>query len=119
MQLYEVTAEEYAQAGFYAHVYNTPEFSELNKAKTSGLHYILIKDNKTRFSIVLGEKGHSMCSPFSAPYGGFNMKTPQRIAYMDEAAALLKDWGKSHDKKIKITLQRRSTTIRNYRNGQT
>ena len=29
MQLYEVTAEEYAQAGFYAHVYNTPEFSEL------------------------------------------------------------------------------------------
>lgn len=47
------------------------------------------------------------------------MKTPQRIAYMDEAAALLKDWGKSHDKKIKITLQRRSTTIRNYRNGQT
>lgn len=105
MQLYEVTAEEYAQAGFYAHVYNTPEFSELNKAKTSGLHYILINDNKTRFSIVLGEKGDSMCSPFSAPYGGFNMKTPQRIAYMDEAAALLKDWGKSHDKKIKITLQ--------------
>lgn len=105
MQLYEVTAEEYAQAGFYAHVYNTPEFSELNKAKTNGLHYILIKDNKTRFSIVLGEKGDSMCSPFSAPYGGFNMKTPQRIAYMDEAAALLKDWGKSHDKKIKITLQ--------------
>lgn len=105
MQLYEVTAEEYAQAGFYAHAYNTPEFSELNKAKTSGLHYILIKDNKTRFSIVLGEKGDSMCSPFSAPYGGFNMKMPQRIAYMDEAAALLKDWGKSHDKKIKITLQ--------------
>lgn len=105
MQLYEVTAEEYAQAGFYTHVYNTPEFSELNKAKTSGLHYILIKDNKTRFSIVLGEKGDSMCSPFSAPYGGFNMKMPQRIAYMDEAAALLKDWGKSHDKKIKITLQ--------------
>lgn len=105
MQLYEVTSEEYAQAEFYAHVYNTPEFSELNKAKTSGLHYILIKDNKTRFSIVLGEKGDSMCSPFSAPYGGFNMKTPQRIAYMDEASALLKDWGKSHDKKIKITLQ--------------
>lgn len=105
MQLYEVTAEEYAQAGFYAHAYNTPEFSELNKAKTSGLHYILIKDNKTRFSIVLGEKGGSMCSPFSAPYGGFNMKMPQRIAYMDEAAALLKDWGKSHDKKIKITMQ--------------
>lgn len=105
MQLYEVTAEEYRQAAFFAHVYNTPEFSELNKDKTNGLHYILIKDNKTRFSIVLGEKEDSMCSPFSAPYGGFNMSTPQRIAYMDEAAALLKAWGKSHDKKIKITLQ--------------
>lgn len=33
------------------------------------------------------------------------MKTPQRIAYMDEAVALLKDWGKGLGMKIKITLQ--------------
>lgn len=105
MQLYEVTAEEYGQAGFFAHVYNTPEFSELNKGKTNGVHYLLIKDNKTRFSIVLGEKDGCLYSPFSAPYGGFNMKTPQRIAYMDEAVALLKDWGKGLGMKIKITLQ--------------
>lgn len=67
MQLYEVTSEEYAQAGFNAHVYNTPEFSELNKTKTNGLHYILIKDNKTRFSIVLGEKA-TACAVRSLPH---------------------------------------------------
>lgn len=105
MQLHEVTAKEYAQTGWYAHVYNTPEFTELNKTKANGLHYILIKDNKTRFSIVFGEKDGCMCSPFSAPYGGFNMKSPQRISYMDKAVTLLKEWGRSHNKKIKITLQ--------------
>lgn len=105
MQLYEVNAEEYGKAGFFAHVYNTPQFTELNKGKTDGLHYILIKDNKIRFSIVLGEKGGRLHSPFSAPYGGFNMKQVQRIAYMDEAVELLKEWGATQNKKIDITLQ--------------
>lgn len=38
------------------HIFNSVSFSELNKDKCNNLHYLLFKDSKVRFGIVLGEK---------------------------------------------------------------
>lgn len=86
------------------HIFNSVPFSELNKDKCSNLHYLLFKDTKVRFGIILGEKGECLCSPFSAPFGGFSLNKNERIEYWEQAVALLKEYGKSLNKQIRISL---------------
>lgn len=86
------------------HIFNSVQFSELNKDKCSDLHYLLFKDSKVRFGIILGEKGECLCSPFSAPFGGFSFNKNERIEYWEQAVALLREYGKNINKQIRISL---------------
>lgn len=86
------------------HIFNSVQFSELNKNKCSDLHYLLFKGSKVRFGIILGEKGECLCSPFSAPFGGFSFNKNERIEYWEQAVALLKEYGKNINKQIRISL---------------
>lgn len=91
MLITEVTPAEYSQLlPTPPHVFNSVEFSELNRDKATELHYLILADAKTRFGIILGEKPNGLHSPFSAPFGGFSSPRQQRLAYMDEATEQLK-----------------------------
>lgn len=86
------------------HIFNSVLFSELNKDKCCELHYLLFKDSKVRFGIILGEKDEFLCSPFSAPFGGFCFNRNERIEYFEQAVALLREYGKGLNKPIKVSL---------------
>lgn len=105
MNIEEVSADEFDCRACCSHIYNRAAFSELNKHKAERLHYLLFADKKVRFSITLGERADGLYSPFSAPFGGFNMKEPQPLGFMEEAVSLLKEWREPSGMPIMITLQ--------------
>ncbi len=87
------------------HVFNLVCFSDLNKDKCNDLHYLLFRDNKkVRLGIILGEREDSLCSPFSAPFGGFSYNKNEKIEYFEQAVTLLKEYGLVYHKQIKISL---------------
>jgi hypothetical protein len=86
------------------HVFNSVAFSELNKEKCIDLHYLFFKDKKVRLGIILGEKEDVLCSPFSAPFGGFCYNKNEKIEYFEQAVAALKEYGEAERKKIRISL---------------
>ena len=103
MLITEVTPAEYSQLlPTPSHVFNSVEFSELNRNKATELHYLILADTKTRFGIILGEKADGLHSPFSAPFGGFSSPRQQRLTYMEEAAELLKAY--ADGRPVHITL---------------
>ena len=105
MKIIDVSAAQYKEHfSKPLHVFNSVSFSELNKDKCDGLHYLLFEDTKIIFGLVLGEKGNSLCSPFSAPFGGFETNKARKLEYMEDALALLKEYGTEKNRKIFITL---------------
>ena len=52
-------------------VFCNERFNALNSHKVNSIKYLLFKNNKIRFGLILGIKDHIAISPFSAPYGGF------------------------------------------------
>lgn len=105
MKITETTAAEYKEVFKRTqHIYNSVEFSELNKYKVEKLHYLFFEDTKIRFGIVLGENADNLLSPFSAPFGGLCFNRPQNIEFIDEAVQQLKSFGEEHHKKTIITL---------------
>jgi hypothetical protein len=96
------TYKDYFSAG--NHVFNSVAFSELNKDKCIDLHYIFFKDKKIRLGIILGEREELLCSPFSAPFGGFCYNKNEKIEYFEQAVTALKEYGESVGKKIRISL---------------
>lgn len=105
MDLLRVEANEYNELMTnHLHVFNTIEFAELNKDKCIQVHYLIIRNKKVRFGIILGEKENGLYSPFSAPCGGFDYFREEPVEYYDEAVRLLKGYGESVGKKIHIVL---------------
>ncbi len=103
MRITEVSPSEYKkQFAVVPHVFNSVEFSELNRDKVDGLHYLMLADDKVRFGIILGEKSDGLHSPFSAPFGGFVMPRSQRLRYMEEALELVQSF--RPDANIHVTL---------------
>jgi len=83
------------------HIFNKKEFIELNRHKCSDVHYL----DFNGMSIVLGEKGGELYSPFSAPFGGFSSlhKNPS-LELMENVCEKLYEWLKEKNKKCHITL---------------
>lgn len=105
MEIQRVDSLEYKNYFFSPyHIFNSVPFSELNKNKCSDLHYLLFKDSKVRFGIVLGEKVEYLCSPFSAPFGGFSFNKNERFEYWEQAVTLLKGYGENLNKRTRISL---------------
>ncbi len=105
MRITETSAAEYKEFFMrYPHIYNTVGFSELNREKADSLHYLLFENSKVRFGLVLGERNGRLLSPFSAPFGGFTTNRQQCFEFVDEAVALLKDYGDGMSRPVVMTL---------------
>ena len=74
MTIVETTADEYdVLFGKDSLCYNTGAFNALNHYKCDQLYYLLFKNTKIRLGIIVGLKGKSLVTPFSAPFGGFSV----------------------------------------------
>lgn len=105
MEIQRVDACEYNQFFLHVnHVYNSVSFNELNRNKCLALHYLVFRDKKVRLGIILGEQEYELCSPFSAPFGGFSYKKNEKLEHFDSAVELLGQYGKTIGKAIQITL---------------
>lgn len=105
MTINEITASEFAEHFTPSHIYNGIPFTKLNATKVDSINYLSIGDNKMRFGIILGKHDNKLCSPFSAPFGGFTIRGVQSIRLMDEAVNLLKDYAKDKGLGLRIALQ--------------
>lgn len=106
MNIRRVTPDEYRSLldQDAAHVYNTVDFSELNRGKCDDLHYLVLGSPKVRLGIILGERGDRLLSPFSAPFGGFSSNRRQNVDIIDEGTALLAAYGRECGKRVEVTL---------------
>ena len=105
MEIIEVKANEYSEFfNKYSHIYNNVAFTQLNADKCEHVHYLIFKDTKVRLGITLGERDEMLCSPFSAPFGGFDFTNEPKIEYLEQALSLLKEYSASRNKSIKLTL---------------
>ena len=92
MQIERLSPDEYAKTYTPQHVFNSVDFTELNRDKAEYLHYLSVHDTKHRFGIILGERNGMLRSPFSAPFGGFTTRCVQTLERMEEAVDLLPFW---------------------------
>lgn len=106
MEIQRVTPTEFAS--FFErqcnHVYNSVGFAELNRHKCEDVHYLVFRDAKVRFGMILGQKGFRLLSPFSAPFGGFLANRRQSLEEIDQAVALLANYGHARQLDIHVTL---------------
>lgn len=105
MQIQRLSPDEYAKIYTPQHVFNSVDFTELNRNKAKDLHYLSILDTKHRFGIILGERNGMLRSPFSAPFGGFTTCSVQSIANMEETVDLLLAYSEERSLQLAITLQ--------------
>ena len=86
-------ADAYRQARLGRHVFNSPEFTELNARKVLAVHYLLFeKEGKLRGGITIGQTAKQLRSPFSAPYGGWWMTRQTSVETLCEIASGLKTY---------------------------
>lgn len=106
MQIIKIDSKEYKNYfKLTYHIYNSVEFSELNKVKAEELYYFIFKDSKVRLGIILGKRDGILYSPFSAPFGGFSpMKDHISIDFIDNSILLLQDYASNHNLSIKVSI---------------
>lgn len=107
MTINEVTEQEYTlQFQHHPHVFNTTAFAQLNAHKAEAVHYLLFVDDKgkTRFGIILGERGGKLLTPFSAPFGGLSVKHGHKFEYVDKAVDALCCYAKEVGRDIRVVL---------------
>ena len=87
------------------HVFNTVAFSTLNEDKCEELRFLELKDHKPRMGITFGLRGSLLCSPFSAPFGGFVFANPDSsLEMVDKAVKALVRYADLRRLSIRITL---------------
>ncbi|MDE7119682.1 MAG: hypothetical protein K2O10_03650, partial [Muribaculaceae bacterium] len=87
-----------------SHVYNSVEFSELNRGKADSLHYLVFADTKTRGGMILGRRGDVMCTPFSAPYGGIVAPRRLKTETVDLIWVSAADFARHAECSLRVTL---------------
>lgn len=88
-------------------IFNTTEFSELNRCKVDDIIYIIVyKNDSPRFGCVFGKVGNEWKSPFSAPYGYIEpLKKEQTVANFEDALKAVEDVARENGcRKISITM---------------
>lgn len=105
MQIQRISPDEYAKIYTPQHVFNSVDFTELNRNKAEDLHYLSIHDTKHRFGIILGERNEMLCSPFSAPFGGFTTHGVQSLEHMEEAVDWVLAYAEERSLQLAITPQ--------------
>ena len=106
MEIVEVSGKEYQNIFDKPyHIFISTSFVECNRFKYDEIHYLFFKESKVKLGIILAEKENVLCSPVSAPYGGFNFtKSNISISTIESAVELLIDFGQKSNKHIEITL---------------
>lgn len=96
MEVIEVDSKSYA--AFFSkpsHVFNSAAFNAFNASKSEQVFYLIFKDTKIRLGIIVGLRGNSLYSPFSAPYGGFeSLSEDIKLPQIDTALASFSNWAK-------------------------
>lgn len=84
MHIDELTPEEYRQLFQKApHIFNSVEFTELNRDKCDEVRYLAFSDIKLRAGIIIGKRDGVWMSPFSAPFGGLTANKNLPIETVD------------------------------------
>lgn len=87
-------------------VYNSVGFCELNRWKCASVFYLLFQSpgGKVRFGMVVGDDGNMLRSPFSAPFGGLEVKGSQRLCNYLEAYEAIKRFANEIKRGLLVTL---------------
>jgi len=106
MRVNEVSYEEYTKLNFKSHFYNSSKFINYNKNKCEEVKYLVFKDTKVRFGLVLGVQNGMLKSPFSAPFGGFSYyRNDIKHSIFNDAIKGLKEYCFSNNfKGIRLTM---------------
>lgn len=105
MRIEEISPEDYAARFPHPpHIFNSVEFTELNRHKVSGLHYLILQDTRTRGAIILGRRDNMLLSPFSAPYGWLTMNRRAGAALVHEMHLSLIDYARQQGMSLRLGL---------------
>lgn len=105
MDLHEVTFSEYRHLFQQtAIVFDSVEFSELNRNKCINVHYLTFRDSKLRFGLIVGERDDVFCCPFSAPFSILESNKIERIEHYEEAVIALKKYMSEKSKPLRVIL---------------
>lgn len=93
MEVRSISPKEYGELFQRpTHIYNSVEFAELNRMKCDSLHYLAFSDSKTRAGMIVGERDGVLMSPFSAPFGGFDVNRGPSAGCMAEIVGALRSY---------------------------
>jgi hypothetical protein len=94
MEVIEVDSKYYSQVfSKPSHAFNSADFSAVNSYKCDQVYYLLFKDSKVRLGIIFGQRALKLYSPFSAPFGGFEVLYEDiKIQQIDQALEALRQW---------------------------
>ena len=83
------------------HIYNTIQFSELNRHKCEQILYLRICEN---FGLIAGVRDDGLMSPFSAPFSGFVAKGQADMNALDSVVLRLSEYVHSRGLKLTVTV---------------
>lgn len=68
----EVSQDDFNDKLNANHTFNRVSFAELNRgvADNDDVRYLIFSDSKIRAGLIVGHRADTLCSPFSAPFGG-------------------------------------------------
>ncbi|MCM1504644.1 MAG: hypothetical protein NC127_05560 [Muribaculum sp.] len=93
MKVFDVSAGEYGNLFPHrTHIFNSEAFIELNRHKCVQIYRLVFCDGRAYAGLVLGERDGMLMSPFSAPFGGFDINREPSASRMTEIAEWLKEW---------------------------
>lgn len=89
-----------------AHIFNTVAFAEHNRHKCDDgdVRYLFAGDTKVRGGIILGRRGDTLHSPFSAPFGGLLTNREQRFEAVDAMWREILEYTCAEGLKLRVTL---------------
>lgn len=94
MEIQEVTAKDYQSViPNPIHIFNTAQFTDLNRSKCEHVFYLIFKDTKIRLGIIMGLRDNLLVSPFSASFGGLDfVSSDVKLCQIDATIASLINW---------------------------
>ncbi len=97
MEIEEVTSYYYKSIfNSYQHKFNSVDFINLNSSKCDLVHFLIFKDSKIRLGLIIGERNNSLISPFSAPFGGFDVLNREiKLYQIEESLKSLEIWSRA------------------------
>lgn len=89
-----------------AHLFNSVAFAEHNRHKCDDgdVRYLFVGDTKVRGGIILGRRGDTLHTPFSAPFGGLVTNRSQRFEAVDDMWREILDYAAGEGMRLRVTL---------------